>query len=131
MRYHFARSRILSADKNGTKTLGGLDLIWYHFPDRGTNLVKRKGTKTMLIKFDVDESEASMMKAHYGQNVASKAFRMAAFDAVDLSRILREQKQEIAKLRQLLAVQKQTIDRAADSARALLDHVAQGDLING
>jgi len=106
-------------------------MIWYHFPDRGTNLVKGKGTKTMLIKFEVDDAQATLMRAQYGQNVASKAFKMAALDAVDLSRIVREQKQEIANLRQLIAVQNQTIERAADSARALLDHVAQGDLING
>ena len=105
-------------------------MIWYHFPDRGTNLVKRKGTK-MLIKFEVEGSEAALMQTQYGQKVASKAFKMAAFDAVDLSRVVRDQKNEITRLRQLLADQKQTIDRAADSARALLDHVAQGDLIDG
>lgn len=106
-------------------------MIWYHFPDRGTNLVKRNGTKMTLIKFEVEEAQASLMRAQYGQNVASKAFRMAAFDAIDLARIVRDQKHEIAKLRQLIAVQNQTIERAADSARALLDHVAQGDLIDG
>lgn len=85
----------------------------------------------MLIKFEVESAQAALMQAQYGQKVASKAFKMAAFDAVDLSRIVREQKNEISRLRQLIAVQKQTIDRAAGSARALLDHVAQGDLIDG
>lgn len=106
-------------------------MVWYHFPDRGTNLVKRKGTKKMLIKFEVEDAQAAILRAQYGQNVASKAFKMAALDALDLDRIVREQKQEIAKLRQVIAVQKQTIDRAADAARGLLDHVAQGDLLNG
>lgn len=106
-------------------------MIWYHFPARGTNLVKRKGTKTMLIKFDVEDSEALQMRVHYGQKVASKAFKMAAFDALELFETVRQQKHEIARLRQVIAVQKQTIDRAADAARGLLDHVAQGDLIDG
>ena len=77
----------------------------------------------MLIKFEVDDAQATLMRVQYGQNVASKAFKMAALDAIDLARIVREQKQEIAKLHQLIAVQNQIIERAADSARALLDHV--------
>jgi len=105
-------------------------MIWYHFPDRGTNLVERKGTK-MLIKFDAEQPMVDILKMHTGQRVASKAYKIAAEDVPGLVEEVRQLRRQIADLRQVVAVQKQTIDRAADSARALLDHVAQGDLLNG
>jgi hypothetical protein len=105
-------------------------MIWYHLPHRGTNLVKRKGTK-MLIKFDAEQPMVDMLKMHSGQRVASKAYKQCAEDAPGLAEEVRRLRRQIEDLKQVIAVQKQTINRAADAARALLDHVAQGDLING
>lgn len=102
-------------------------MVWYHFPPRGTNLVKRKGTK-MLIKFDVTNEEGDRLKMHYGQKVASKAFRMAAFDAIDLHRknqelheVIDSQRTEIRRLRHI-------IEQARASAAQLLEKTGQSDL---
>lgn len=101
-------------------------MIWYHFPHRGSNQVKRKGTN-MLIKFDADEALADRMKLHYGQRVASKAFAMAAEDALalaarnhELEDVIQAQKLEI---RRLQAV----IEHARSAAALLLEKTAQTD----
>lgn len=86
----------------------------------------------MLVKIpDAPDDLVEELKDFTGQRVASKAVLQAARMAPVLSDRLRLADEEITKLRQLISVQKQTIDRAADAARGLLDHVGQGDLING
>lgn len=105
-------------------------MIWYHFPSRGTHLVERKGTK-MLVKFEVDSSEASLVQGYYGQKVASKAFRMAALDAIELHAetlrlrdVIDDQRIEIRRLQGI-------IEQARSAAALLLEKTAQGDLISG
>lgn len=101
-------------------------MIWYHFPLRGSNLVKRNGTK-MLIKFDADADLADRLKAHYGQRVASKAFAMAAEDSWDLycknnelHDVIDAQRLEIRRLQAI-------IEQARSAAAQLLERTAQTD----
>lgn len=130
-RYHFLALGVLEQLINGTKRLGGLILIWYHFPARGTNLVKRKGTKKMLIKFEVEDAEAFLIRTYYGQKVASKAFRMAALEAPELHKetlqlrdVIDDQRIEIRRLQGI-------IEQARSAAALLLEKTSQGDLLNG
>ncbi|WP_437882148.1 hypothetical protein [Pseudomonas sp. LRF_L74] len=85
----------------------------------------------MLIKFQADEGLASRMQIQYGQRVASKAFAMAAQDALglasrnlELEDIVTAQKLEIRRL-------KAVIEQARSAAAQLLEKTGQGDLIDG
>ncbi|RIA35934.1 hypothetical protein DFO61_0387 [Ectopseudomonas oleovorans] len=89
--------------------------------------MKGKGTNMTLIKFDADQALADRMKLHYGQRVASKAFAMAAEDALALSArnheledVITAQKLEI---RRLQAV----IEQARSAAALLLEKTSQAD----
>lgn len=82
----------------------------------------------MLIKFDVTNEEGDRLKMQYGQKVASKAFRMAAFDAFELYRknqelheVIDSQRTEIRRLRHI-------IEQARSSAAQLLEKTGQSDL---
>lgn len=101
-------------------------MIWYHFPDRGSNLVKRKGTN-MLIKFDADQEMVDRLKMHTGERVASKAYKFAAEDVPDMAgqirdlrRIVEDQKLEIRRL-------KAVIEQARSAAALLLEKTSQTD----
>jgi hypothetical protein len=85
----------------------------------------------MLIKFDAPDSLVDGLKAHYGQRVASKAFAIAADDALHLHRrnqelhdVIDAQRIEIRRLRNI-------IEQARASAAQLLEKTGQGDLLNG
>lgn len=101
-------------------------MIWYHFPERGSNLVKRKGTK-MLIKFDADQDMVDRLKLHTGERVASKAYKFAAEDVPDMAaeirdlhRIVEDRNLEIRRL-------KAVIEQARSAAALLLEKTGQTD----
>jgi hypothetical protein len=86
----------------------------------------------MLVKItDAPDDLVTTLKELTGCWTASKAFKYAAHEYVIFSGRIRHLEDENKRLRQSLQVQQQVIDRARDSAAALLDHVAQGDLLNG
>ena len=122
-------SRILELELFGTKTLESIDMVWYHFPPRGSNLVNRSGTK-MLIKFQADDLLVDTLKSQYGQSVGSKACFLAAEDAPKLLSEVRRLKAELADARQVISVQRQTLEGARAAAAHLLEKVAQGDLLD-
>ncbi len=84
----------------------------------------------MLVKFEADQTFADRIKTLTGQAVASKAFYSAASDALELVEEVRDLRRQLADAHRQIQVQKQVIERARDSAAALLDHVAQGDLLD-
>lgn len=92
--------------------------------------MNRKGTKTMLIKFDADESLVDQLKMQYGQKVASKAFSAAAEDAPRLSALVRGLNRDVEDRDREIAVLRQTLERARSSAAQLLEACGQGDLLN-
>lgn len=83
-----------------------------------------------LVKFHADEAFADKVMRMTGCRVASKAFNTAASMALRLESDLRLAADEISQLRRQVAVQAQVIERARESAAALLDHVAQGDMLD-
>lgn len=105
-------------------------MVWYHFPPRGTNLVRKKGTKTMLIKFEIDEKMADRIKFQYGQKVASRAFSLAAVDALDLHAQLKHAQYELQKRDTEIRVLRQTLEGARSAAVHLLEACGQGDMFN-
>ena len=84
----------------------------------------------MLIKFEADQAYVEKLKEHFGQKTGAKA-AMAAFLAyADQVNMIARLERENGQLRERVRVQQQVIDRARESASALLDHVAQGDLLS-
>lgn len=85
---------------------------------------------TIMIRHATDAQlrDAMDLTRH---TVASKAL----VDCIGIARRKTDEvsalRQEIYVLREELAFSQQVIRRAKDSAAALLDHVAQGDLLNG
>ena len=84
----------------------------------------------MLIKFDVTDEEAALVKVFTGQNVGSKAYYQAATQALELSNLCRDQRETIRALERRIAVQQQTIERARSAAALLLEAAGQGDLLD-
>ena len=85
----------------------------------------------MLIKFDADQALVDQLKIQYGQNVASKAFAMAAADAPKLSSLVRCLTRDVEDRDRQIAVLQQTIERARSAAALLLESCGQGDLLDG
>lgn len=84
----------------------------------------------MLIKFEADDDYVERLKVLFDQRTGSKA-AIAAFLAYgDQVNMIARLERENGQLRERVRVQQQIIDRARDSAAALLDHVAQGDLLS-
>lgn len=84
----------------------------------------------MLIKFQADDELVSQLKKALGQSTGSKAVAEAATTYLDQLNMIARLEREIGTLRERCRVQQQVIDRARESASALLDHVAQGDLLS-
>jgi len=81
-----------------------------------------------LVKFQADDSEADLLMNYTGQRVASKAFYFAAVAAPALSSDLKDAKEEIQRLRRIIARQQQVLENARESAALLLEAAGQGDL---
>lgn len=81
-----------------------------------------------LVKFQADDSEADLLMNYTGQRVASKAFHFAAVSAPALSSDLKDARDEIQRLRRIIARQQQVLENARDSAALLLEAAGQGDL---
>jgi len=85
---------------------------------------------TIMIRHATDAQLAEAMRLTR-HTTASKALvdciEIAARKTAEASSL----RQEIYVLKEELAFSQQVIRRAKDSAAALLDHVAQGDLLNG
>lgn len=83
-----------------------------------------------LVKFEVPEVEADVMRMHYGQKVASKAYAMAAAEAIPLYRQTQELQHvidaQLLEIRRLQGV----IERARSSAAQLLEVTGQGDMLS-
>lgn len=84
----------------------------------------------MLIKFQADDSYIEQLKEVTGQRVGSKAVATAYLSYMDQLNMIARLEREVGQLKERCRVQQQVIDRARDSAASLLDHVAQGDLLN-
>lgn len=82
----------------------------------------------MLIKFDADQSLADLLKAQYGQKVASKAFALAASDALELASEVRRLRHLVDTLTERNKAQAQLIEGARSVAALLLERVGQTDL---
>lgn len=86
----------------------------------------------MLVKLqDVPQELVDELKLKTGHVVASRAFSAAADAYLDQLNMIARLEREAGHLKERCRVQQQIIDRARDSASALLVHVAQGDLLNG
>lgn len=83
----------------------------------------------MLIKFDADQTLVDQLKTFTGQAVGSKAFHLAACDALELSDQVRELRRQLEAARETIRVQRQTIDCARSAAIQLIWATGQGDLI--
>jgi hypothetical protein len=102
---------------------------------RGANqviafLLAGEAMPTIMIRHATDDQLREAMRLT-GHTTASKALvdcvAIASKKTDESSRL----RQEVYVLKQELAFSQQVIRRAKDSAAALLDHVAQGDLLNG
>jgi len=85
----------------------------------------------MLIKFQADDDYVERLKEVTGQRTGAKAVAAAYLSYLDQLDMIARLEREIGQIKERCRVQQQVIDRARDSASALLDHVAQGDLLNG
>lgn len=84
----------------------------------------------MLIQLrDFPDGEAARLKLITQQRTASKAVERALSDYVQLRIRNRELKERIQALEEQIKVRDQVIERARESAAALLDHVAQTDML--
>lgn len=85
----------------------------------------------MLVKLpDEDPKFVDCLKSATRYATASGAYRYAAYRYSALVADIERLQAENAKLRTAVQVQDQLISRARESAAALLDHVAQSDLID-
>lgn len=82
----------------------------------------------MLVKFHVDDAQADLLMQYTGQRVASKAFLLSALSAPGLAVDLQCSRDEVARLRRIIARQQQVLDGARDAAALLVEASAQGDL---
>ena len=85
----------------------------------------------MLIKVHPEDELVERLKEATGQRTGSKAVASAYVAYLDQLNMIARLERENGQLRERVRVQQQIIDRARDSAAALLDHVAQGELLNG
>ena len=81
-----------------------------------------------LVKFQADDADADMLMQHTGQRVASKAFMLSALAAPGLAIELNDARQEIARLRRIIARQQQVLESARSAAALLVEAAGQGDL---
>ncbi|WNF48800.1 hypothetical protein RHP75_10425 [Pseudomonas sp. SG20056] len=81
-----------------------------------------------LVKFQADDADADMLMQHTGQRVASKAFMLSALASPGLAIELNDARQEIARLRRIIARQQQVLESARSAASLLVEAAGQGDL---
>ncbi|MHA5506192.1 hypothetical protein ACVN04_11075, partial [Pseudomonas aeruginosa] len=95
---------------------------------QGENTVPKGAA--MLVKLP-DESPdfVEKLKEQTGATTAAGAYRFAAERYGSLTYQLKQAMDELARLQTRCNVQQQIIDNARASASSLLDHVAQGDLL--
>lgn len=84
----------------------------------------------MLIKFDADQVLVDQLKAFTGQAVGSKAFHIAARDALELSDQLRDLRRQLESARETIRVQRRSLEAARSAAVQLLEVAGQPDLLN-
>jgi len=84
----------------------------------------------MLIKFEVEPGFADLLRVHYGQKTASKAFAAAASDAIPLYRQTQELRDVIEMQRLEIRRLQLIIEQARSAAALLLEKTSQGDLLD-
>lgn len=82
----------------------------------------------MLIKFNADSDFVDTLKKHTGENVASKAFRVAAERTMFQAAVIRGLNADVVRLRDELEACKQIIVGARFATTALLERVGQDDI---
>lgn len=86
----------------------------------------------MLVQLrDFPDDLADRLKSATHHRTASGAVQHACYDFLSQRTRIASLETKVAALEERLRVQQQVIERARDSAAALLDHVAQGDLLQG
>ncbi|OLU26963.1 hypothetical protein BVH03_15310 [Pseudomonas sp. PA15(2017)] len=84
-----------------------------------------------LVKFDADPAEADLMRMHYGEKTASKAYAKAATDALQLYRETQHLQETIEMQRIEILRYQRILEQARASAMHLVEACGQGDLLNG
>lgn len=85
----------------------------------------------MLIKLpDESVDDVNALIRATSQRTAAGAYRYAARRYAPMQSQIDQLQGEVTRLRNQLLLKDQVIDRARESAAALLDHVAQGDLLS-
>lgn len=82
-----------------------------------------------LIIRDFPDDLADALKTHFQTKAASKAVTDAAKGFAAQAEQITRLRARVVELETAVRVQRQVIDGARVSASALLDHVAQGDLL--
>lgn len=82
-----------------------------------------------LVKFDADPAEADLMRMHYGEKTASKAYAKAATDALQLYRQTQHLQETIEMQRIEILRYQRIIEQARSAAALLLEKTGQGDLL--
>lgn len=81
----------------------------------------------MLVKFEADQPLADLLRIHYGQKTASKAFALAAADAIPLYRETQELQQVVEAQRLEILRLQRVIEQARSAAALLLEKTSQAD----
>jgi len=84
-----------------------------------------------LVKFEADQAEADILRMHYGQKTASKAYALAAADAIPLYRQTQDLQHTIEAQRLEILRYQRIIEQARSAAVLLIEKTGQGDLLNG
>lgn len=82
----------------------------------------------MLIKFEDEQATADMLRAHYGEKTASKAYQRAALDVVDQHKEIRRLRSQVASLKDLLQQRDKVIEGARAAAVLLLEKTGQVEI---
>lgn len=82
----------------------------------------------MLTIRDIPHGLVNEAKAATGKGTGSQAFIAGIQQMLQLRERVVEQRDEIARLRNIVARQQQVLDQARDSAALLVEACAQGDL---
>lgn len=82
----------------------------------------------MLTIRDVPDGLVNKAKVATGKGTGSQAFIAAVQRMLDLREQVVEQRDEIERLRRIVARQQQVLDQARDAAALLVEACAQGDL---
>jgi len=83
-----------------------------------------------LVKFEVDQAEADLMRTHYGERTAAKAYAKAAIDALHLYRETQHLQETIEMQRIEILRYQRIIEQARSAAALLLEKTGQGDMLS-